>query len=303
MNHAVHDTGYHLMWAPIRTVGDKLTSETIKNYIRYHKHKEKSPKQLVRFLMSTTFIRKYGTYHFGSSLELTDHQLNRLVKVFETPTHAVDSVLGGRTSVAAAQLEGIGAVVVKHYTRGGLIRYLVRRRYLRWGKTRSQSEYEVLQTVRNLGISAPEPIAYASTEGLFFYRAWLVTREIKQPSTLAELSCANQERTQIVMAKVIYEVSKLVKNYIYHADLHPGNVLVNSSDRVFILDFDKACLSRKNRNKLRDQYISRWRRAVVKHRLPKTLSQMMEAGLRKDWDDMEIELKEASQQTKGNSNV
>jgi len=30
----------------VRTVGDKVTSETIKNYIRYHRHEEKTPQQL-----------------------------------------------------------------------------------------------------------------------------------------------------------------------------------------------------------------------------------------------------------------
>jgi 3-deoxy-D-manno-octulosonic acid kinase len=184
------------------------------------------------------------------------------------------------------QLEGLGAVVVKYYTRGGFIRYIVKRRYLRWGKTRSQIEYEMLEKVRGLGVSAPEPIAYASTTGLL-YRSWLVTREIKQPSTLAELSCVNQERMQIVMEQVVSEVSKLVKNHIYHDDLHPGNVLVNIRDRVFILDFDKACLSRKNKNRLQEQYISRWRRAVVKHRLPRTLAEIMEVGLRRDCYDTE----------------
>ena len=30
----------------VRTVGDKITSDTIKNYIQYHRHEEKAPKQL-----------------------------------------------------------------------------------------------------------------------------------------------------------------------------------------------------------------------------------------------------------------
>ena len=30
----------------VRTVGDKVTSEMIKNYISYHRHEEKTPKQL-----------------------------------------------------------------------------------------------------------------------------------------------------------------------------------------------------------------------------------------------------------------
>jgi putative transposase len=30
----------------VRTVGDKITSETVRKYIQYHKHEEKSPRQL-----------------------------------------------------------------------------------------------------------------------------------------------------------------------------------------------------------------------------------------------------------------
>ena len=30
----------------VRTVGDKVTSETIRRYIQYHRHEEKTPKQL-----------------------------------------------------------------------------------------------------------------------------------------------------------------------------------------------------------------------------------------------------------------
>ena len=230
--------------------------------------------------MSTALTKIYDSYHFGSASDLTDQQLKQLVRLFNTPTNTVDSVLGGRSSVTIAQIEGIGSVVVKYYTRGGLLRYMVKRRYVKWGKTRCQIEYELLQKVRNLGVSAPEPIAYAF-QGSLFYKGWLVTREIKQKQTLAELSCADEEHAQIAMKELINQVSTLVNNNIFHVDLHPGNVLVDSHDRVFLLDFDKACLSRKNKNKLRDQYLSRWRRAVIKHRLPEMLCEMMCTGLRR----------------------
>ena len=233
--------------------------------------------------MSTTLTKTYDSYHFGSAWGLTDRQLKQLIKLFDTPTYTVDSVLGGRSSIAIAQLEGVGSVVVKYYTRGGLLRYMVKRRYVKWGKTRCQIEYELLQKVRNLGVSAPEPIAYAF-QGSLFYKGWLVTREIKQKQTLAELSCADEEHAQIAMKELINQVSTLVNNNIFHVDLHPGNVLVDSDDRVFLLDFDKACLSRKNKNKLRDQYLSRWRRAVIKHRLPEMLCEMMCTGLGKNYE-------------------
>ena len=85
-SHAVYDTRYHLVWVPkyrkwvlqgeirdtakeifrrhpevkkelwggqfwedgyfVRTVGDKVTSETIKKYIQYHRHSEATPNQL-----------------------------------------------------------------------------------------------------------------------------------------------------------------------------------------------------------------------------------------------------------------
>lgn len=233
--------------------------------------------------MSTALTKTYDSYHFGSSSDLTDQQLKQLIRLFNTPTTTADSVLGGRSSVMIAQLEGVGSVVVKYYTRGGLIRYLVKRRYLRWGKTRCQVEYELLQRVRGLGVNAPEPIAYASLGGLF-YKGWLVTREIKEKQTLAELSCADEEHARIVMKDLIDQVSTLIKNNILHVDLHPGNVLVDGDDRVFLLDFDRACVFRRDKNRLRDHYLSRWRRAVIKHQLPDMLCETLGAGLEKNYE-------------------
>ncbi len=233
--------------------------------------------------MSTALTRTYDSYHFGSSSDLTDRQLKQLIRLFNTPTNTADSVLGGRSSVMIAQIEGIGSVVVKYYTRGGLVRYLVKRRYLKWGKTRCQIEYELLQKVRRLGVSAPEPTVYAFRGGLF-YKGWLVTREIKDKETLAELSCADEERARIVMKDLIDQVSTLIKNNIFHVDLHPGNVLVDNGDRVFLLDFDKTRLSRRDKNRLRDNYLSRWRRAVIKYRLPDMLCETLGAALEKNYE-------------------
>ena len=226
-------------------------------------------------------IKTFDSYYFGSSWSLTDQHFAQLIPHFNTPTTPTDSPLSGRTSVITDKLEGIGGVVVKRYTRGGIFRYLVKKRYLKWGKRRCQLEYEMLRKVRSLGVSAPEPIVYAYQGGVL-YKAWLITREIKQQQTLAELSCVNEERARIAMKQVVIQGTILINNNIRHADLHPGNVLVDSFDGVYILDFDKACVSRWDRNKLRDKYVMRWRRAVTKHGLPDMLSEMMSAGLRKN---------------------
>jgi predicted unusual protein kinase regulating ubiquinone biosynthesis (AarF/ABC1/UbiB family) len=74
-----------------------------------------------------------------------------------------------------------------------------------------------------------------------------------------------------VLPSVLKQISILIARQILHVDLHPGNILVNPADQVFIIDFDKARTSQKNLSKLRNQYISRWRRAALKYNLPETL--------------------------------
>ena len=190
----------------------------------------------------------------------------------------MNSVLGGRTSIVVDEINGLGSVVIKYYRRGGLIRYFVRQKYLKCGKTRGEREYELLQKVRNLGINAPEPIVFAY-RGRLFYQAWLVTREIKQHQTLAQISLSNEKRACILMKEVVKQISILIKNSILHVDLHPGNIIVDKLDQVYFLDFDKGGIFPGNKNKLKNRYLNRWSRAIAKHQLSKMLSKIMNKEL------------------------
>ena len=222
--------------------------------------------------------RTIDAYRFGSSLELDEHQLRTLTRYFDQPGAENASVLGGRTAIALCEVDGIGSVVIKSYARGGWIRYLIKQRYLKLGKTRAQIEFELLQVVRNLGINAPEPIAYAH-RGRIFYRAWLVSRAIKHPLSLALLSLKDEKKTRQAMESVIGQISLLVQNGILHVDLHPGNIVVDGAGQIFIVDFDKGQIHHGSREKLRNRYLTRWQRAVTKHRLPEILTEMLQAGL------------------------
>lgn len=222
--------------------------------------------------------RTIDTYHFGFSLNLTESQLRPLTGLFHNSDSTGVSVLGGRIAVTPAQLDGIGSVVIKHYRRGGLRRHFIKRRYFKLGKTRAQREFELLDTVAALGINVPQPIAFAYC-GRLFYRAWLITREIRQPLTLAGLSLQDEEKTGRLMESVIQQVSALIQNQILHVDLHPGNVVVDSAGKVYLLDFDKGRVYHGNTQKLKNRYLARWQRAVNKHGLPKSLTEMMQTGL------------------------
>ena len=222
--------------------------------------------------------RTIDAYRFGFSMNLTESQLHVLKTIFHLPERAGASVLDGRTAVTPAQLDGVGTVVIKPYRRGGLLRYFNKRRYLKFGKTRAQREFELLATIGTLGINVPEPIAFAH-HGRLFYLAWLVTREIKECISLAKLSLTDERRAHRTMAPVTEQILRLIDRGIWHVDLHPGNILIDHKDRVFLVDFDKGQIGRKNKKKLKDRYISRWQRAVSKHRLPTMLSDMIRTGL------------------------
>jgi len=223
--------------------------------------------------MSTTHTKTYNSYHFGSPSDIADPQLKQLIRFFNLPKNSVNSALGGRTSITVTRLQGIGSVVIKYYRRGGTIRYLIKKRYLKCGKTRCQIEYELLQKVGSLGINAPEPVAFAY-RGRLFYQCWLVTREIQDHQTLAQLSRSNEEQARMAMKAVIKQVSMLIKNNILHADLHPGNVIVDNQKQVYLLDFDKGGVFPGGINVLRSRYLRRWNRAIQKHGLPEMLSEV-----------------------------
>jgi 3-deoxy-D-manno-octulosonic acid kinase len=222
--------------------------------------------------------RTMDSYHFGFLLNLTDSQLATLAGLFDHPDPIDVSVLGGRTAATAAQLDGIGPVIIKHYRRGGLLRYFIKDRYLNFGKTRSQREFELLDIVGALGINIPQPIAYAH-RGRLLYRAWLVTREIHQPLSLARLSLQDEKKASTTMASVIEQISLLIQNDILHVDLHPGNVVVDVREQVYLLDFDKGRVYHGSRQNLKDRYLARWQRAVNKHGLPEMLTDILQAGL------------------------
>ena len=97
--------------------------------------------------------------------------------------------------------------------------------------------------------------------------------------SLARLSLQDEKKTGTAMESVMAQISMLIRNDILHVDLHPGNVVVDTAGKVYLLDFDKGSVYHGNRQKLKNRYLARWQRAVNKHGLPKFLTEMMQNGL------------------------
>ncbi len=198
-------------------------------------------------------------------------------------------ILEGRASIQLVYHNDSGSIVIKSYHRGGLLGRLVRSRYVKRGPYRSESEFQMLLFVRSLGIMAPEPVLWAAYHSatdsvgqiLPCYRAWLATREIPYHQTLAEMAKNEPERARILFEPLLHQIDLLIANGVFHLDLHPGNVVIDKSNTVYLLDFDKAQVVKWGTLMLRDRYLRRWRRAVIKHKLPEFLSSLMCLGLRR----------------------
>ena len=228
--------------------------------------------------MSGIHLTTFESIRFGSYHPLKETQLKDLVRLFDQPTPAAGSVLGGRTSAVRHSLAGVGPVVIKFFRRGGLISRFNEKTYLRYGKTRGQREYEMMEEVRRIGVRAPQPVAFAY-RGLLFYHCWLVTGEIEKHQTLAALSRNDPKQAVLLSNAVAVEINRLIRHNIHHVDLHPGNVLIDPQQRVFLIDFDKARRTQLGTAELRNRYLRRWQRAVSKHQLPTDMSAALKKAL------------------------
>jgi tRNA A-37 threonylcarbamoyl transferase component Bud32 len=221
-----------------------------------------------------------GPYLISSRSLITEEQATMLVQMLRAGCDVpARSVLGGRSQSCVYQLPGVGRIFVKHYSHGGLLRSVTAGRFISLGAARSQVEFEMLEFVRALGVNAPKPLAIIK-RGALVYGTWLVMEELLDVKTLVEIQQDDGDELHRAMAALADQLRLLIKHRILHVDLHPGNVLVKPDGTVFIVDFDKARHFRGSAHALRDLYLRRWRRAVIKHGLSPVLSEMMSLTLR-----------------------
>ncbi len=216
----------------------------------------------------------YHSYRVGSSIPLSKDQMGVLVQHLKMTPSTTDTALGGRYKSISVNLTNYGPVTIKKYWRGGLIRHLNRDTHVRWGPTRPQAEFDMLNRVRKVGIKAPEPLAYVIRGGPL-YQGWLVMQQIENAHTLVELCKLDPAGARAMMDRIGHQVSLLIDNQIYHTDLHPGNVLIDADGACYIIDFDKTRIDIHNRETLRCRYQQRWQRAIIKYRLPQWLETVM----------------------------
>ena len=213
---------------------------------------------------------------------LDETDLQQLVAALTAPCQGTaisprSGPLSGRAAVRRHHIPSVGPVVIKEFQRGGMLRVIRRRRYLRFGPTRPEREFANLRAARSVGLNVPEPVACFS-RGTLLYRGWLATRHIPGRS-LVEIATSDGEAIPALIADLTRQVGILIGHRVAHVDLHPGNVLVDPAGTVYLLDFDRAIAFTDPLEDLRRRYQVRWTRAVEKHGLPGVLAERFREGL------------------------
>jgi 3-deoxy-D-manno-octulosonic acid kinase len=135
-------------------------------------------------------------------------------------------------------------LVLRHYRRGGWMARLLGERYLWRGEslTRSFVEWHLLYVMHRAGLPVPLPIAagYVRT-GRHSYTADLLTEQIPGTGSLAR-----RLRSGPLTLTAWIAIGRCLRRFhddgIYHADLNAHNVLIDDSESVWLVDFDRGRL-------------------------------------------------------------
>jgi tRNA A-37 threonylcarbamoyl transferase component Bud32 len=185
-----------------------------------------------------------GKRHILYDASLIEHPRAELFDI-DSAQQAADehSLAQGRGHAVFFKHDGID-LVLKHYQRGGKMAALLGDRYigLNCGKSRSFNEWRLLKHMRELNLPVPLPVAAYCTLHGFFYRAYLVTRQIHNVVTLAD-HLMHGECDKAGWQSIGACIRRFHDASIYHADLNARNILLNAgSGDVYLVDFDKGAI-------------------------------------------------------------
>lgn len=155
-------------------------------------------------------------------------------------TPGFETTAGGRGGSCVIVVAG-RRMLLRRYRRGGAVRKLTSDQYFWLGQSLSRPwrEWDILLRARAAGLPAPEPIAACICRSGPWYRAALIT------AFLDDTEMLTQRLRQLQLPRDCwYRLGLLVKQMhaagIRHADLNSDNVLMDSEDRFYLVDFDKA---------------------------------------------------------------
>ncbi|MBE8578955.1 3-deoxy-D-manno-octulosonic acid kinase [Vibrio sp. OPT18] len=183
-----------------------------------------------------------------------------------------DCILGsalGRGTTWFVQTQFLPAAL-RHYRRGGLLGKLVSDQYffVGWQKSRSCQEFHLLNLLRSKGVNVPRPIAARAIKNGLFYRADLLSEKIPNAQDLVAI-LEQQSLASEAYYDIGIEIAKMHQAQVNHTDLNIHNILLDSSKRVWIIDFDKC--TRMAGSTWKNGNLERLKRSFLKEKVKRSI--------------------------------
>lgn len=157
------------------------------------------------------------------------------------------------------------AYVLRHFHRGGWVRCISNDLYLLPPHlpTRVEAEVGLLLKLREQSLPVPEPAAYRIQRVGLLCRMDLILKEISGASNLVEILRARE-----IGQDVWQQIGKTIREFhsagVCHSDLNAHNILLDTENKVWLVDFDKSCLIKQFPRVWRAQNLARLRRSLRK---------------------------------------
>ena len=155
-------------------------------------------------------------------------------------------------------------LVLRHYFRGGYIAKFTKDSYLWQGlqQARSISELSLLTNLYKLELPVPIPIAARVEKHGLTYCADIITELIPDSQPLS-IILRQHTLVRDVWRDIGHVIKMLHKNFCNHADLNAHNILIDDTNKIHLIDFDKSKIE-KNPGTWSDNNLARLERSFIK---------------------------------------
>jgi 3-deoxy-D-manno-octulosonic acid kinase len=210
------------------------------------------------------------------TLQLFDRDYHTNLQTQQNNSVSAEASAGvGRAEVVYFS-SGNRSLVLKHYFRGGAVASFIKDRYLGFNieNSRAFKEWRMLKKMSQLGLPVPQAVAAHVEKALILYRANLITEEIKEAKTLADV--LSKKSIDAEQWKKIGACIRLFHQHnVYHADLNARNILfagsssdnasgnISEAGEVYLIDFDNSSF-RLDSNTWKMANLARLKRSLLK---------------------------------------
>ena len=133
--------------------------------------------------------------------------------------------------------------VLRHYSRGGLVARFIEDHYVWRGleATRAWRELDILAQMREWQLPAPRPVAALVSRSGIAYTADIITVYIPDTQTLSAL-LRSDPLPEALWESIGRMLGAFHARGVDHPDITAHNILVDSQQRTFLVDFDNAVI-------------------------------------------------------------